>query len=89
MDHRQQKPQPIPRHHPPGEILLNAMYRADELKSRMGWSDAAFRAAKGRGLKVRREGKRVYIFGSDVIEYLKTRTEDPPPVTDKPTCAGR
>lgn len=89
MDRRQQKPQPPPQHQPPGEILLNAIYRADELKSRMGWSDSAFRAAKHRGLKVRRDGKRVYVLGNEVIEYLKGRTDAPQPPADNPTCAGR
>ena len=61
--------QTTPRH-TPGEIRSNAVYRADELKGRMGWSNSAFRAAKRRGLVVRREGKRTYILGEDLISYL-------------------
>lgn len=56
--------------HSPGEILPNVLYRADEFKRRMGWSDSAFRAARRRGLVVRREGKRAYVWGDDAIAYM-------------------
>ena len=71
MDSRQQNTQ----YQPPGEIRISSLYRGDELKRRMGWSDSAFRAARRRGLKVRREGKRAYVFGEDLIAYMKGRTE--------------
>jgi hypothetical protein len=63
------------RHRLPGEICSGVLYRADELKGRMGWSDSAFRSARRRGLKVRRDGKRAYILGEDVIAYLKNKPE--------------
>lgn len=59
------------RHRLPGEVHPGVLYRADELKGRMGWSDSALRAARRRGLVVRREGKRVYILGEDVISYIR------------------
>lgn len=63
------------RPHTPGEVHPGVLYRADEMKSRMGWSDSALRSARRRGLKVRRDGKRAYILGEDVIAYLKSKTD--------------
>lgn len=56
----------------PGEIDPASVYRLDEAKSRMGWGDAAFLAARRRGLKVHRVGKRGYITGSDLVAYITT-----------------
>ena len=56
----------------PGEINPTFVYRLDEAKSRMGWRDAAFLAARRRGLKVHRVGKRGYIKGSDLVAYITT-----------------
>ena len=56
----------------PGEIDPTFVYRLDEAKSRMGWRDAAFLAARRRGLKVHRVGKRGYIKGSDLVVYITT-----------------
>lgn len=61
----------------PGEVHPGVLYRADELKGRMGWSDAALRAARRRGLVVRREGKRAYVLGEDVITYIKREKGEP------------
>ncbi len=69
MDGRQQPT----RHRLPGEVHPEVLYRADELKGRMGWSDSALRAARRRGLVVRREGKRAYVLGEDVIDYIKRK----------------
>ena len=54
----------------PGAIIPDAIYRLDELRARMGWRDAAFRAAVRAGLKVHRSGKRVYVLGTDLIEFV-------------------
>ena len=53
-----------------GVIFHDALYRADELKARMGWKDAAFRAACRKGLKVHRVGKRAFVIGSDIIAFV-------------------
>jgi hypothetical protein len=53
-----------------GAIVSDALYRADELKARMGWKDAAFRAACRKGLKVHRVGKRAFVTGSDIIAFV-------------------
>lgn len=53
-----------------GMIIPDAVYRLDEVKSRMGWRDAGFRAAVRAGLRTHRSGKRVYIVGSDLITFI-------------------
>jgi len=57
----------------PGAIVPDAIYRLDEVKSRMGWRDAAFRAAVRAGLKTHRSGKRRYVLGSDLIGFVTKR----------------
>ena len=57
----------------PGAIIPDAIYRLDELKSRAGWLDAAFRAAVRAGLKTHRSGKRLYVLGSDLIDFVTKR----------------
>lgn len=57
----------------PGAIFPDAIYRADELKARMGWRDAAFRAACRNGLRVHRVGKRAYISGADLATFITTK----------------
>lgn len=59
----------------PGAIVPDAMFRLDEVKARMGWRDAAFRAAVRAGLRVYRSGKRIYVLGSDLITFV-TRTKE-------------
>ena len=54
----------------PGAIVPEAIYRLDEVKSRIGWRDAAFRAAVRAGLTTHRSGKRLYVLGSDIIAFV-------------------
>ena len=60
----------------PGAIVPDAIYRLDEVKARMGWRDAAFRAAVRAGLKTHRSGKRLYVLGSDLIDFVTKREVD-------------
>lgn len=53
-----------------GSVDPNTLYRLDEVKSRMGWRDAAFRAAVRAGLKTHRSGKRLYVLGADLITFV-------------------
>lgn len=53
-----------------GSIAPEALYRLDEAKARMGWRDAAFRAAVRAGLKTYRSGKRVFVLGTDIIAHV-------------------
>lgn len=59
-----------------GGIDPDVVYRVDEAKLRMGWRDAAFRAACQAGLKVHKSGKRAYVRGSDLIAFV-TKGESP------------
>lgn len=54
----------------PGAIIPDAIYRLDEVKARMGWRDAAFRAAVRAGLRIHRSGKRVFVHGSDLVAFI-------------------
>lgn len=65
---RRHPPSPEPR--ATGAIGPDALYRLDEVKARMGWRDAAFRAAVRAGLKTHRSGKRIYVLGSDLIAFV-------------------
>ena len=84
-----QKAQQTPQHGPPGEVHSDVLYQADELKERMGWKDAAFRSARRSGLPVCRVGKRAYVFGTDLIAYMRSRMDVPPSATANSTCADR
>lgn len=53
-----------------GAVVPNALYRLDEVKARMGWRDAAFRAAVRAGLKIYRSGKRTYVLGTDLVAFV-------------------
>lgn len=55
---------------PVGAILPEALYRRDELLARMGWRDASFREALRNGLKAYKCGKRIFILGRDVIDFV-------------------
>lgn len=54
----------------PGTISRDEVYRADEAKIRMGWRDAGFRAACRRGLKTHRCGKRTYVTGAALLDFI-------------------
>ena len=64
------RPSEVPSQFVPGAIVSDAIYRADEAKARMGWRDAAFRAACRNGLRVHRVGKRAYIAGADLAAFI-------------------
>ena len=61
----------------PGVISLNEIYTLDEAKRRLCWSDAALRAAKRRGLAVLASGKRRYITGLAILEFLQSQSGQP------------
>lgn len=58
-----------------GVISVTEIYAIEEAKRRLGWSDAALRAAKRRGLKLLRSGKRRYVTGQEILRFLLTETE--------------
>ena len=54
----------------PGVIKKDALYSKNEIKARMGWTEASFRAARRKGLRTHRVGKRVYVTGADAIAFV-------------------
>jgi hypothetical protein len=59
-----------------GTIVPDALYRIDEIAARMGWGDHALRAARRRGLKVLKSGKRCYVIGSDLLDFVRKGGSD-------------
>jgi hypothetical protein len=55
----------------PGVVSVHEIYRVDEAKLRLGWTDAAYRAARRRGLAVLSSGKRLYVTGEEILRFLK------------------
>lgn len=56
---------------PAGIIKPDEMYRLEEAKKRTGWGAHAFRAARRAGLQVRYAGRRGFVLGKDIIEYVE------------------
>jgi hypothetical protein len=54
----------------PGSIASDALYRLDEAAARLGWGGHAVRAARRRGLKTHRCGKRVYVTGAALLDFV-------------------
>ena len=54
----------------PGAILSDALYRLDEAAARLGWGGHALRAARRRGLKIHRCGKRGYVAGAELLAFI-------------------
>ncbi len=54
----------------PGVVTPSDLYRVDELRARLGWSESAYQSARKQGLKIFRAGKRSYVRGSDAIAYV-------------------
>jgi hypothetical protein len=61
---------------PPGLVEPGILYRMDELCLRLGWSRKSWDAAKRRGLRVLRSGKRVYVKGSDALAFIEKDAAD-------------
>jgi hypothetical protein len=57
-----------------GPISLHEIYRLEDAKRRLGWSDSALRAAKRRGLRLLASGKRRYVTGREVLRFLQAET---------------
>lgn len=53
-----------------GFIKPDELYTLDELKRRLGFRDAALRAARRQGLRVYRVHGRGFVLGADWIEYV-------------------
>lgn len=53
-----------------GEIRADGIYTLHELQQRMGLGQAALRTARRNGLPIKRIGRRGYVLGRDLIEYV-------------------
>jgi hypothetical protein len=58
----------------PGVISKDDIYRLDEACRRLGWTQAAYRAARRRGLRVLASGKRRYLTGAEIFRFLTSET---------------
>jgi hypothetical protein len=58
----------------PGVISVFELYRIEEAKARLAWSDSALRAAKRHGLKLITCGKRRYITGKEILRFLESQS---------------
>lgn len=55
-----------------GEIRPEVCYPLESFKAVSGLNKSALAAARRRGLRMIREGKRTFIFGRDWLNYLDT-----------------
>ena len=54
-----------------GRITADSMYTLDEIRERMKLGTHALRVARRDGLPVRYIGRRGYVLGADLIEYVR------------------
>ncbi len=54
-----------------GQIMADSLYTLDELKSRLGLGSHAMRTARRSGLRVRYVGRRAFVLGRDVLEFVE------------------
>ena len=57
---------------PPGVISSLETYTIDEARARLRWTDSALRAAKRRGLRLLKCGKRSYVTGDEIRRFLES-----------------
>lgn len=64
-------------HRPPaaGVVRADAAYDLAEVRRRLGLGPAALRSARRRGLAVRRIGRKSFVLGSDLLDYLRDHAE--------------
>ena len=57
-------------------ISPDIMYRLEEAKRVMGWGNHAMRSARRNGLIVKYAGRRAYVHGKHLIEYIEQQGRD-------------
>jgi len=65
----------IPRPAAPGHITGDALYTLEEIRERLKLGDHAMRQARRAGLRVRRIGRRGYVLGSEIIQFIATASK--------------
>jgi len=69
---------------PSGPIQVDGIYPVDDVKTAMGWGARSFSEAKQSGLKVLCFGRRSYIYGRHLLEFLQAQ-----PAIDRNRGGGR
>jgi len=64
--------------HTVGEVRADSLYTLEELSRRLGLGTAALRTARRSGLVVRRIGRRSYVLGRDLIDYVDRNADRVP-----------
>lgn len=59
----------------PGEIRGDCAYDLQQVKNRLGLGTAAIRTARRKGLIVRKVGRKSFILGADILEYLNNHAK--------------
>lgn len=55
----------------PGVIREDCAYSLEQVKARLGLGTAAIRTARRKGLIVRRVGRKSFVLGADLLEYIR------------------
>lgn len=56
---------------PPGGVIsVDHAYSLEQVRDRLGLGTAALRTARRKGLIVRRIGRRSFVMGRDLLQYL-------------------
>lgn len=61
----------------PGVITSDSIYRLDEAQARLGLGKQAWRTARREGLPIRCVGRRRYVVGRDVINWIAHQPTEP------------
>jgi hypothetical protein len=56
----------------PGQISADSLYTLAEVKQRLKLGNYALRQARRAGLQVRRIGRRAYVLGRDLIQFVES-----------------
>jgi hypothetical protein len=56
-----------------GTISVTEVYTLKEVRRRLGWTDSSLRSAKRHGLQLLSCGKRKYVAGQDVLDFLRRK----------------
>jgi hypothetical protein len=64
-----------------GTIEPHVLYHIADARRRLGWGLHAMRHARRAGLNVRYVGKRAYLLGHDIIDYVKQHSESHTPTS--------
>jgi hypothetical protein len=59
-----------------GRISADQVLTLDAVRTELGLGIAAMREARRKGLKVRRIGRRKFVFGADLIDFLRAASDD-------------